>query len=81
MKKRMFLMMDREVRPLDMIPPTTLLGWILAETLSGNFALWPALGRTLRIGMKVVRQQTILDRVLAKAERGDLDTTVASLPG
>jgi flavin-dependent dehydrogenase len=80
MKKHMYMMMNREVRPLEMIPPARLLGWIVAETLAGNFALWPALRRTLRIGMTVARQQAILDRALAKTERGDLDAAVPSLP-
>ena len=80
MVKRMYRMMDRDLRPLEMIPTTTLLGWILAESLSGNFGFWPLLGRTLRFGWKVGRQQAILDRALADAERGDLATTVPSLP-
>jgi flavin-dependent dehydrogenase len=80
MKKRMFRMMNREVRPLDTIAPATVLGWMLAESLSGNFAPWSALGRSLRFGMMVGRQQAILDRALARAERGDLDATAPSLP-
>jgi flavin-dependent dehydrogenase len=79
MKERMFLMMNREIRPLDTIPPATLLRWILAESLSGNFAPWSSLGRSLRLGMRVGRQQAILDRALAQAERGELATTLPSL--
>jgi flavin-dependent dehydrogenase len=79
MMKRMRRMMDRELRPLEMIPATTLLGWLLAESLSGNFCFWSSLGRSLRFGRKVIRQQAILDRALARAERGDLETTVPSL--
>ena len=81
MKKHMYRMMNREIRPLEMIPPARLLGWIVAESLAGNFALWPALRRTLRIGTTVARQQAILDRALAKTGRGDLDPAVPSLPG
>jgi flavin-dependent dehydrogenase len=80
MRKRMFRMMDRQLHPQDMIPPVTLLGWILAESLASNFAPWSALGRSLRFGRLVARQQAILDRALAKAQRGDLDTTVPALP-
>ena len=80
MRQRMFRMMDRQIRPQDMIPPLTLLGWLLAESLAGNFAPWSALGRSLRFGRQVMRQQAVLDRALARAERGDLDATVPSLP-
>ncbi|HVN85052.1 MAG TPA: NAD(P)/FAD-dependent oxidoreductase [Candidatus Binatia bacterium] len=77
--QRMFLMMDRQLRPQDMIPPTTLLGWMMAETVAGNLAPWSYLRRTARFGRTVARQQAILDRALAKADRGELDTSVPSL--
>ena len=75
--KRMHLMMDRHVRPQDLLPPGKMLAWLLAETCSGNFAPWSCLGRTLRFGKEVIRQQKVLDRALARAESGDSD---ASLP-
>jgi flavin-dependent dehydrogenase len=79
MMERMYRMMDRQLRPLDMIPVTTLVGWLLAESVAGNVAPWSSLGRSLRLGRRVVRQQAILDRALARAERGDVDDTVPSL--
>jgi flavin-dependent dehydrogenase len=80
MKLRMHAMMERELRPQDMVPPAKLLGWLLAESLAGNLAPWSALRRTLRLGRKVVRQQAILDRALKKAELGDLEPAVPILP-
>ncbi|HUI26339.1 MAG TPA: NAD(P)/FAD-dependent oxidoreductase [Candidatus Kryptonia bacterium] len=80
MVKRMYRMMDRRLRPQHMIPPTRVLGWLVAETFAGNFAPWSYLGRTFRFGRTVARQQAVLDRALAKAERGDLDTSVPALP-
>jgi len=80
MMRRMFLMMDRQIRPQDMIPAHRMFSWLLAETFAGNWAPWSALGRTLRFGRRIVRQQAVLDRALAKAERGELDTRVPSLP-
>ena len=79
MMERMYRMMDRQLRPLDMIPLTTLVGWLLAESVAGNVAPWSSLGRSLRLGRRVVGQQAILDRALARAERGDVDDTVPSL--
>jgi 2-polyprenyl-6-methoxyphenol hydroxylase-like FAD-dependent oxidoreductase len=79
MKERMQRMMDRRVRPQDMLPPATALRWILAESLAGNFTPWTSLGRALRFGRQVNRQQAILDRALARAERGDVDDSVPSL--
>jgi hypothetical protein len=52
----------------------------MAETFSGNFAPWSSFGRSLRFGRQVMRQQSVLDRALAKAERGDLDATAPLLP-
>ena len=79
MVQRMYRMMERDLRPQDMIPPATLLGWLLAESLSGNLAPWVAFGRALRSGWKVARHQAILDHALADAERGDLTVRVPSL--
>lgn len=79
MKQRMYGMMDRGVRPQDMIPPATLLRWLLAEGASGRFAPWSWLGRSMRFGRRVVRQQAVLDRALARVERGDLDPALPSL--
>lgn len=80
MKRRMFLMMDRQLHPQDMMPPARVLGWLLAECCAGNLAPLPFLGRTLRFGRLVARQQAVLDRALARAERGDLDPSLPSLP-
>jgi hypothetical protein len=64
-----------------MIPTTTLVGWLLAEGLSGSFAPWRwFLGRSLRMGGRIMRQQAVLDRLLASAERGDGDAAIPSLP-
>jgi 2-polyprenyl-6-methoxyphenol hydroxylase-like FAD-dependent oxidoreductase len=81
MKDRQRLMMERRVRPQDMIPPATIFGWLLAEGLAGNVAPWAHLGRSARLGRRVVRHQAVLDRALARAERGDPDDAVPSLPG
>jgi hypothetical protein len=75
----MFEMMRRTIRPQDVLAPLTAIRWLLAESLAGNFAPWSSLGRTLRFGQLVQRQQGILDKALAKAERGDLDYSVPSL--
>ena len=79
MHRRMRRMMERELSPLDMIPPATLLGWLAAESLSGRLVPWSVLRRSLRLGRQVMRQQAVLDRALAKAERGDPDPTVPAL--
>ncbi len=79
MMQRMYQMMDRQIRPQDMLPPARAIGWLLAESFSGNFAPWSFLGRSLRFGRQVVRQQAVLDRALATAERGDPDTTAPLL--
>jgi hypothetical protein len=81
MGDRLHRMMDRRIRPQDMIPPTTVLGWLVAESLSGNVAPWSSLGRSLRFGRLIMRQQAALDRALARAQRGDVDDTLPSLPG
>jgi hypothetical protein len=77
----MHKVMDREIRPQAVLKPLTALRWILAETLAGNFALWAALGRTMRFGQLIQRQQAVLDRALKRAERGDLDYSAPSLLG
>ena len=79
MQQRMFRMMDRHIRAQDMLPPLRLLGWLAAESLGGNWAPWSELGRSLRFGRQVKRQQATLDRALANAERGSLDTSIPSL--
>lgn len=79
MKLRLHRMMDREMQPIEMVPPLTLLRWLFAESLGGNFAPWKTLGRTLRFGREVLRQQGIFDRALARAERGELDHAVPSI--
>lgn len=79
MRQRMYRMMDRELRPMDMFPPAKLLGWMLAEGLAGRFGPWSAFGRTVRFGRTVDRQQRILDRALAVAERGGADDAVPVL--
>jgi len=81
MKQRMYQMMDRQLRPQDMIPPVKVWSWLLAESLAGHFAPWSCLGRSLRFARRVGRQQAVLDRALARAERGEVDTTIPALPG
>ncbi len=76
-KKRMHQMMDRELRPQDALPTGRVLRWLAAETLSGNFRPWTALGRTMRLRTLIDRQQIVLDRAVERAERGELD---GSLP-
>ena len=77
--KRMVESMTRERSPFEVVKPATLLRWLLAESGSGRLAPWSALGRTMRLGLQVARQQAVLDRALAKAERGDLDTAIPVL--
>lgn len=79
MVARMDQMMKRELRPQDMIPPLTMLRWLASESLRGNFAPWAHLGRTFRLGRQILRQQAILDRALARAERGDADYSLPVL--
>ena len=74
----MHRMMEREIRPQDMLAPSLALRWLLAESLAGNFAPWTVLGRSVRFAREVVRQQAIVDRALAKAERGELDRACPS---
>jgi flavin-dependent dehydrogenase len=73
MVERMQRMMDRDLRPQDMVPPLTMLRWLASETLRGNVAPWAHIGRTFRLGQRILRQQAILDRALAQAERGGDD--------
>jgi hypothetical protein len=80
MMRRMYKVMDRAIRPQDMLKPLTALRWILGETFAGNFALKSALGRTFRLGQLIQRQQAIFDRALKTAERGNLDYGVPALP-
>src|SRR5262245_45985718 len=80
MTRRLHRMMDRELRPLDLIPLPRLLGWLVTESLSGNLAPWSCLGRALRFAGTVRRHQAILDRALASAERSDVAPAVPSLP-
>lgn len=72
-------MMDRQIRPLEMIPLPWVVGWLLAESLAGNWAPWSSFGRSLRFARRVVRQQAVLDRALARAERGQSDYELPSL--
>jgi flavin-dependent dehydrogenase len=79
MLRRMFRMMDRQILPQDMIPLSRILGWLVAEGFRGNWAPWSQLGRTLRFGRQIMRQQAILERALAAAERGDPNTSAPIL--
>lgn len=79
MKARMLRMMDRQLRPQDMVPPHTILGWLLTSALKGNVAPLACLGRSLRFGRMVMRQQQVLDRALAVAEGGGMDWSVPVL--
>jgi hypothetical protein len=71
--QRMAESLMRERGPFDVLKPTTLLRWLLAESIRGNLAPWASLGRNVRLGMTIAKQQAILDRALARAERDDLD--------
>jgi len=79
MKRRMAMMMEREIHTMEMFSPLRLLGWLAADTLKGNLAPWSSFAATLRFATTVQRQQSLLDRALAKAERGDLDPTLPQL--
>lgn len=72
-RERMLSMMDREIRPMDVLPPTRVIRYLMAETFAGNIAPWSQLGRTLGMGLRVARQQAWFDRALAKVQRGALD--------
>jgi flavin-dependent dehydrogenase len=80
MQRRLRQMMDRQIRPQDMVPLGTVLRWLVGGTLAGEFSPWSALGRTLRFGRLIARQQAVLDRALARVERGEADWTVPALP-
>jgi flavin-dependent dehydrogenase len=79
MKARMVRMMNREMHPHEMITPLAALRWLAAETFAGNWAPWAWFGNRMSFGRKVIRQQSVLDRALAKVERGELDYSVPSL--
>jgi 2-polyprenyl-6-methoxyphenol hydroxylase-like FAD-dependent oxidoreductase len=79
MTERMYRMMNRELRPQDMIPPLPMLRWLASESLRGHFAPWAHFGRTFRLGRRILKQQAILDRALAQAERGELDYGLPAL--
>ena len=79
MKQRLALMMERRIRSMEMFSPARLLAWIAADSLKGNLAPWRSLGSTMRFGATVQRHQAILDRALARAESGDLDTALPRL--
>jgi flavin-dependent dehydrogenase len=67
---RMLQMMAREIHPLDALPPGKLSRFLLAETVRGNFAPWTMLGRTLGLGLRILRHQRSFDRMLEQAKRG-----------
>jgi 2-polyprenyl-6-methoxyphenol hydroxylase-like FAD-dependent oxidoreductase len=75
-RDRMLEMMDRRVRPLDVIPPTKMLRFLVAESLSGHLAPWSSLGRSLATALRATRQQAWFDRALDRAKRGELDYAV-----
>jgi 2-polyprenyl-6-methoxyphenol hydroxylase-like FAD-dependent oxidoreductase len=76
MRERMLEMLDRQIRPFDVFPPSKMLRFLMAETLAGNLAPWAHLGRSLGTGLRVARQQAWFDRALVRAERGELDFEV-----
>jgi hypothetical protein len=79
MQQRVYRMMTREIRPQEMIPRHKVLSWLVAESFAGNFAPWSSFGRTARIGSTIDRQQAVVDRALAKVERGDLEPAIPTL--
>ena len=76
--KLMLQMLDRTIRPMDVFPPRKLLSFLMAESLSGNFAPWSRLGSSLGFGRLVMRQQAYFDRALARAQRGELSYELPS---
>ncbi len=80
-KKRMYQMMDRELRPQDMIPTSRALRWLASETLSGDLGPVGAVGRVFRLRQLIDRQQAVLDRALERAESGVLDPSIPALLG
>lgn len=79
MRRRLFQMMDRQIRPQEMIPSRRILGWLAAESLRGNWTPWSELAESLRFGRRVMRHQATLDRALAAAEGGMMDPSTPSL--
>ncbi len=79
--KRMYEMMDRELRPQDMIPTSRAMRWLASETLSGDFGPLGAVGRVVRLRKLIDRHQAVLDRALERAERGTLDSSLPALLG
>ncbi len=71
-KSQMLEMTRRNIRPSEVFPVTKLLNWLFAETLTGNFSQWSALGRTLGQAVQTERQQAYFDRMLERTKRGEL---------
>ena len=74
----MLQMIDRTIRPMDVFPPRKLLSFLMAESLSGNFAPWSRLGSSLGFGRLVMRQQAYFERARARAQRGELSYELPS---
>ncbi len=77
--RQMSEMMDRQIRPIEMFPPATVLAWMAAEAFSGNFSPWSDFARMGRFASMVRRQQRIFDRALARAQAGDLGADLPRL--
>ena len=71
-QSQMLEMTRRNIRPSKVFPVTKLLNWLFAETLTGNFSQWSALGRTLGHAVQAERQQAYFDRMLERTKRGEL---------
>ena len=73
MRARMLAMMDRELSPLEVLPPARVLRYLAAETLSGRLGPWAHLGASLGMSLRAARHQAFFDRALDRARRGQLD--------
>ena len=65
MRARLLAVLDRELRPQDLLPLPRLIGWLALEAMSGRFRSFSGLGRAFRNASTVVREQTAYDRKLA----------------
>jgi flavin-dependent dehydrogenase len=65
LRRRMLAVLDRESRPQDVLPVGRLVAWLASELAHGRFSSFSGLGRALRQGLVVGREQARCDRALA----------------